>query len=140
MKNLFSHKGLKDHPVITTSTKKKLTISQRASDGLSGFMGSWSFLLVFLVFIVLWMAFNVVAWIGKWDPYPFILLNLALSCLSALQAPIILMSQNRQTERDRVQAKYDYAVNRKTEREVEAMRKDLASIKRVLTEIRANIK
>ena len=70
------------------------------------------------------------------DPYPYILLNLTLSCLAAIQAPIILMAQNRQTERDRVDAKYDHAINRKAERENQQMIKDLASIKRYLRELR----
>lgn len=82
------------------------------------------------------MGLNLYGYVQHWDPYPFILLNLTLSCLAALQAPIILMSQNRQAERDRVTAKYDYAVNRKAEREIQKMQKDLNSIKRMLTEIR----
>jgi uncharacterized membrane protein len=73
--------------------------------------------------------------IGKWDPYPFILLNLFLSCLAAFQAPIILMSQNRTTERDRKRAEYDYAVNRKAEREIEDIQKDLEDIKKMILKI-----
>ena len=126
----FSHKGLKNHPTIVS--KKKLTASQKYADALSSFMGSWTFLIIFLLLLVVWMTLNVYAWMSHWDPYPFILLNLVLSCLSAMQAPIILMSQNRQAERDRIEAKYDYAVNRKTEREVQDIQEDLEEIKRLI--------
>ena len=70
--------------------------------------------------------------IGKWDPYPFILLNLFLSCLATFQAPVILMSQNRSAERDRTRAEYDYLINRKAEREIEDMQKDLEEIKKLI--------
>ncbi len=138
MKKQYSLKELKDHPVI--SHRGKLNISQRASDVLTNFLGSWKFLTLFFAFLLVWMSLNVYAWVSHWDPYPFILLNLALSCLAAFQAPIILMSQNRQTERDRIEARYDYAVNRKIEREAQAMQKDLASIKRMLRSLGASSK
>jgi len=82
------------------------------------------------------MAANVYAWISEWDPFPFILLNLVLSCLAALQAPVILMSQNRQAERDRIDAKYDHAVNRKAEREIQSILSNIESIKRRVGELR----
>ena len=78
---------------------------------------------------------NIYGWIRHWDPYPFILLNLALSTISAFQAPVIMMSQNRQSDRDRIAAKYDYAVNRKTEREVANMQADLDEIKNMLKDM-----
>lgn len=121
----FNHNGKNAHPAF----KSKLTLNQRASDAVSGFFGSWAFILIFAIFLFIWMAMNLVMLFGKWDPYPFILLNLVLSCLAAVQAPIILMSQNRQTERDRQNVKYDFAVNRKAEREVANMQKDLDEIK-----------
>ena len=68
-------------------------------------------------------------WVNQWDPYPFILLNLILSCVAALQAPVILMSQNRQAQKDRIKAEYDYRVNRRAERGIEQILKDLGSIK-----------
>ena len=83
------------------------------------------------------MAINAIAVWLRWDPYPFILLNLVLSCLAALQAPIIMMSQNRQNERDRITAKYDYAVNRKAEREVQEILRDLQQIKLTLESIQS---
>ena len=74
------------------------------------------------------MIVNVYAWIGKWDPYPFILLNLVLSCLAALQAPVILMSQNRQGQKDRAKVEYDYKVNRRAERLIEEI---LGKVKKI---------
>ena len=94
------------------------TFGQRASDFLTKWAGSWHFILGFLFFLVLWIIMNT-SWIvfgSKWDPKPFILLNLILSCLAAIQAPIILMSQNRQSQKDRLKAEYDYAINRKAEK------------------------
>jgi uncharacterized membrane protein len=108
------------------------TFGERASDNLSRFAGSWGFIISFLVFLVVWMAVNVYAWINTWDPYPFILLNLVLSCLAAIQAPVILMSQNRQVQKDRQQTEYDYAVNRKAEREITAIQKQLNRIEKRL--------
>lgn len=95
-------------------------------------MGSWTFLFAFGGILLLWICINVYAWWLRWDPYPFILLNLFLSCLAAIQAPIIMMSENRQADRDRINAKYDYAVNRKAEREIQKMHKDLLEIKELV--------
>ena len=106
------------------------TIGQRAADGLAKWAGSWTFILSFLFFLLLWIVVNIYAWINTWDPYPFILLNLVLSMLAAIQAPIILMSQNRQSQKDRQKANYDYQVNRRAERGVEAIRKQLNLIER----------
>jgi len=80
----------------------------------------------------------MVAFVQKWDPYPFILLNLTLSCIAAIQAPLILMSQNRTTERDRIKAERDYLVNRKAEREVEDMQRDLDEIKKMIKNLDVN--
>ena len=95
------------------------SFGQRAADNLAKWAGSWVFIISFFIFLGFWMAVNVYAWINTWDPYPFILLNLVLSCLAAIQAPVILMSQNRQAQKDRVKAEYDYRVNRKAERGIE---------------------
>ncbi len=116
--------------------RKKLTSAQRSADALTRVMGSWNFLFGFAVFIIIWIAVNVLAWVGHWDPYPFILLNLSLSFLSAVQAPIILMSQNRQTEHDRNMAEYDYSVNRKAEREIRDMQADLEEIKSLIKDLK----
>ena len=113
--------------------KPKLSFNQKLSDTIARWGGSWSFIIFLSIFLGLWMALNV-AWflIWHWDPYPFILLNLFLSCLSTYQAPIILMAQNRATERDRTKAERDYAVNRKSEREVENIQQDLEDIKQLI--------
>lgn len=109
------------------------TFGQKAADKLTKWAGSWTFILGFLFFLMIWIVVNVYAWIKTWDPYPFILLNLCLSCLAALQAPIILMSQNRANQRDRQRAEYDYAVNRKAERENIVILKQLDRIEKHLT-------
>lgn len=96
------------------------TTGQRAADALTKWAGSWAFIIFFGVVLLVWMCFNTY-WIlfGRiWDPYPFILLNLCLSCLAAIQAPVILMSQNRQVQRDRAKAEFDYAINIKAEKEI----------------------
>ena len=109
------------------------TFGQKAADNLTRIAGSWGFIISFLVFLILWMMVNVYAWINTWDPYPFILLNLVLSCLAAIQAPIILMSQNREAQKDRQRAEYDYAVNRKAESEITEIKKQLNRIEKHLS-------
>ncbi len=124
------HNG-NNHPRL----KEKLSLGQRAADNIAGIGGSWVFILGFLAFLVVWMALNVYLFktYGKtWDHYPFILLNLVLSCLAAIQAPIILMAQNRQAQRDRIDAAYDHGVNRKAEREIQAIQRDLKSVRRMI--------
>ncbi|MBU0894144.1 MAG: DUF1003 domain-containing protein [Nanoarchaeota archaeon] len=110
-----------NHPLF----KLKKDVGQRAADWITKWAGSWIFIISFLIFIFIWMTINIYAWINTWDPYPFILLNLLLSCLAALQAPIILMSQNRQAQRDRLKAEYDYRINKKAEREIQEIKKML---------------
>lgn len=96
-----------------------LTLGQRLADKVATFGGSWSFILTFLFFMAVWIAANVYLLGEKpFDPYPFILLNLILSCIASLQAPIIMMSQNRQEEKDRERAKKDYMINLKSELEI----------------------
>lgn len=109
--------------------RQKLTFGQRAADKLTSVAGSWTFIIIVLLYIAVWITLNLVAFLRHWDPWPFIILNLTLSCLAALQAPVILMSQNRTKERDRVESERDFAVNRKAEREIEDMQKDLEEIK-----------
>lgn len=104
------------------------TFGQRAADTLTKWAGSWTFILLFIFILILWIFTNVYAWINTWDPYPFILLNLFLSCIAAIQAPIILMSQNRANQKDRQRAEYDYAVNRKAEKEIQQIQKQLRRI------------
>jgi uncharacterized membrane protein len=99
-----------------------LTTGQRIADKVASFGGSWTFIISFGVFILLWISLNVIWLINKgFDPYPFILLNLILSCLAALQAPVIMMSQNRQEDKDRDRAKKDYMINLKSELEIRTL-------------------
>lgn len=95
--------------------KEKYTLGQRAADAIAKFAGSWAFIFSFVAVLILWMIINVILAAKAFDPYPFILLNLVLSCVAAIQAPLIMMSQNRQEEIDRRRAENDYKVNLKTE-------------------------
>ena len=95
--------------------KEKYTLGQRAADAIAKFAGSWAFIFSFTGVLILWMTVNVLLAAKAFDPYPFILLNLVLSCVAAIQAPLIMMSQNRQEEKDRRRAENDYKVNLKTE-------------------------
>ena len=95
--------------------KEKYTLGQRAADAIAKFAGSWAFIFSFTGVLILWMAVNVLLAAKAFAPYPFILLNLVLSCVAAIQAPLIMMSQNRQEEKDRRRAENDYKVNLKTE-------------------------
>ena len=98
-----------------------LTSGQRIADGLAAVMGSWAFIIVQSVVLAIWIVLNVAAYIEHWDPYPFILLNLALSFQAAYAAPIIMMSQNRQAAKDRLMAEQDYEVNLKAEDELKSI-------------------
>jgi uncharacterized membrane protein/uncharacterized membrane protein YeaQ/YmgE (transglycosylase-associated protein family) len=108
--------------------EERLGLGERAADRLAAFGGSWSFLALFATTLIAWMFYNVER-PGSFDPYPFILLNLLLSCLAAVQAPIILMSQNRQAAKDRVHAQLDYEVNLKAEMEVLALHVKLDALR-----------
>ena len=101
--------------VSPESEKEKYTLGQRAADVIAKFAGSWAFIFSFTGVLVLWMIVNTLLAAKAFDPYPFILLNLVLSCVAASQAPLIMMSQNRQEEKDRRRAENDYKVNLKTE-------------------------
>ena len=97
------------------------TFGERLSDGLASFGGSWTFILIFAAVMVAWMGLNVAMAARAFDPYPFILLNLVLSCLAAIQAPIIMMSQKRQETKDRLRSESDYRVNLKAELEIRSL-------------------
>lgn len=101
--------------VSPESRKDKYTLGQRAADTIAKFAGSWAFIFSFTGILIVWMVVNVLLASKAFDPYPFILLNLVLSCVAAIQAPLIMMSQNRQEEKDRRRAENDYKVNLKTE-------------------------
>ena len=108
--------SLEQHEILSSDISKqferKLTFGERLSDRIAEFGGSWKFLILFAAVLLVWIVVNgVVLVTGAFDPYPFILLNLILSCLAAVQAPIIMMSQNRAEARDRLRAENDYKVN-----------------------------
>jgi len=141
MKNPFEK--LTDNSVVKTvikpftPDKRKLTLGQRTADWITKWAGSWTFILGFFVFLIFWMFLNTYIWIlylqgEPFDPFPFILLNLILSCLAAIQAPVILMSQNRTNQRDRLRAEYDYQVNRKAEKEIQDILVQLRRVERKL--------
>ena len=101
---------------------QNLSVGQRIADKVASFGGSWTFIISFGVFIFIWININVFWMVNKsFDPYPFILLNLILSCIAALQAPVIMMSQNRQEEKDRERGKKDYMINLKSELEIRTL-------------------
>jgi len=101
--------------------EKESTFGERIADVVAGFGGSWTFIITFLIILVVYSTANVVLGRSAWDPYPFILLNLFLSMLAALQAPVIMMSQNRQDTKDRLRGELDYDVNRRAEAEVQGL-------------------
>lgn len=104
---------------VNHSHKTNLTAGERISDKMAEIAGSWTFILIFCTVLFLWIVSNAVIFAKAFDPYPFILLNLVLSCIAALQAPVIMMSQNRQEQKDRLRAENDYKVNLKSELIVE---------------------
>lgn len=106
-----------------------LTAGQRIADTVASTMGSWKFIIIQTTILFFWIALNITAWIEHWDPYPFILLNLALSFQAAYAAPFIMMSQNRQQDIDRLAAEHDYQVNIKAELEIESLHEKLDQLR-----------
>jgi uncharacterized membrane protein len=122
--------SLQQHEIVSSDISKqferKLTFGERLSDHIAEFGGSWKFLITFGAVLLIWIVFNgVILATGAFDPYPFILLNLILSCLAAVQAPIIMMSQNRAEARDRLRAEHDYKINLKAELEIRHLHEKL---------------
>ncbi|MBK8954335.1 MAG: DUF1003 domain-containing protein [Saprospiraceae bacterium] len=119
-------KAIRDNAILSENIQEEieaqLTPGQKLADKIAEFGGSWTFIASFFTFMVLWVLINI--WIlstRAFDPYPFILLNLILSCLAAIQAPIIMMSQNRQEQKDRQRAEHDYKINLKAELEIKLL-------------------
>ncbi|MFH1409423.1 MAG: DUF1003 domain-containing protein [Nanoarchaeota archaeon] len=115
--------SLKEHDLLSENINiefsKKLTFGEKLSDKIAEFGGSWRFIIIFWLILLIWVSINSIVLLQKpFDPYPFILLNLVLSCLAAIQAPIIMMSQNRQEAKDRLRSEYDYKINMKAELEI----------------------
>ena len=126
------------HPPVKNVNQahaEALTTGQRIADGLAAVMGSWGFIIAQSILLAIWITLNVAAWINHWDPYPFILLNLALSFQAAYAAPIIMMSQNRQAAKDRLMAEQDYVVNIKAEEEVKSIMAHLEQQDEVMIDI-----
>ena len=120
---------------VNRMDEEKLTAGQRAADRLASVIGSWPFILIQSAILACWAVLNVVGWVRHWDPYPFILMNLVLSLQAAFAGPVIMMSQNRQNVRDRLEAHNDYQINQKAEIEIAAVLEHLAAQDRALEEI-----
>ncbi|WP_395735891.1 DUF1003 domain-containing protein [Prosthecobacter sp.] len=119
VESLHKHEVLSERPLSEIEEDQKLTFGERLADKIAAFGGSWSFIISFCLFLALWIAVNAGVLLKQpFDPYPFILLNLMLSFLASLQAPVIMMSQNRQEARDRLHAEGDYKINLKAELEI----------------------
>jgi uncharacterized membrane protein len=107
---------------IEDDMNESITFGDKIADKIAVFGGSWTFIIIFFLFILVWMAINIIILTSKpFDPYPFILLNLILSCLAAIQAPIIMMSQNRKEQKDRKRSENDYKINLKAELEIQML-------------------
>jgi uncharacterized membrane protein len=123
-------KSLKEHEIVAQNVEEEfrqnLTFGERLADHISAFGGSWTFIGLFGAVLVTWIVINASFLLSRpFDPYPFILLNLVLSCLAAIQAPVIMMSQNRQEARDRLRSQSDYQVNLKAELEIRQLHEKL---------------
>ena len=108
--------------------EQSLSFGDRLSDAVANGMGSWNFIIWQTIIVIIWMTLNVIGFIRHWDPYPFILLNLIFSTQAAYAAPIIMMAQNRQSQRDRLQADSDYQTNLEAKKEIEVLQQHLSKI------------
>jgi len=118
VRHLHKHPSPKN---VNIAAAESMSFGERAADGFAETMGSWRFIIIQSIILTFWVILNLTAWIEHWDPYPFILLNLALSLEAAYAAPIIMMSQNRQAAKDRLAAEEDYRINTKAEEELKAV-------------------
>ena len=115
------HPRAPDADLVGRFTRERVTTGERLADAVTRLLGSWPFIAIQGLLLLLWMALNTLAWRQHWDPYPFILLNLVLSFQAAFAAPVILMSQNRQSAKDREKAEADYVVDRQAEQDIAAV-------------------
>ena len=120
--------------------EESLTLGQRVADTVADTMGSWPFIIIQTSVLAVWITLNVTAWVNRWDPYPFILLNLMLSFQAAYAAPFIMMSQNRQASKDRIAAEIDHQVNAKAELEVGLLLKRIDDLEQLADENQREIK
>lgn len=126
------------HPPVVDVNEilhEQATRGQRAADWVATAVGSWGFIIGQTILLTFWIVLNITAWIKHWDPYPFILMNLFLSAQAAFTAPVIMMSQNRQTLRDRLEAHNDFTINQKAEEEIRAILLQLDAQNVALAEI-----
>ena len=140
-----------DHPKVININEieaNRATLGQRVADGVASIVGSWPFIILQSILLGVWLLMNVYlavmvgthpGFLKAWDPYPFILLNLVLSFQAAYTGPVVMMSQNRQSEKDRMSAQCDYEVNKKAEEEIEVIMKHLAHQDKLLLEALARI-
>jgi uncharacterized membrane protein len=124
---------------IVGEFEKQLTLGDRVADAFALTVGSWRFIIAQSVILAIWLLLNAIGWIRHWDPYPFILLNLMLSFQAAYAAPIIMMSQNRTSNLDRLQAKNDFEINQRAELEIEEILTLLDSHTAMLNDIRQRL-
>ncbi len=116
------------HPI----NRHKWSLGQRIADRFTKLAGSWVFIFILFVLLILWLSINAFELLYKFDPYPFVFLNLVLGIISVILAPMILMSQNRESQRDRERAEYDYLINKKAEKEIQELKKQLDRIEKRL--------
>jgi uncharacterized membrane protein len=133
---LLFHRTAADVNVLE---EERRTLGDRMADSLAEAVGSWRFIIAFMVVLVVWMTLNVVGAVHHWDVYPFILLNLVLSCIAAVQAPVIMMSQHRLETRDRLRAENDFQVNVKAELLLEHLTEEVEALKRGLVSLGASL-
>ena len=127
-----------DHPPVKNVNeiiREKESYGEKASNFVAEVVGSWRFIIIQSAILLLWIILNITAYINHWDPYPFILMNLFLSLQAAYTAPIIMMSQNRQATKDRLEAHNDFMINQKAEEEIRAILDHLAAQDQALTQI-----
>src|SRR5712672_346898 len=122
-------RGLRKDHKGSQKSAADLTLGQRIADTVAATMGSWTFIIIQSVILLIWIVLNVTAYVQQWDPYPFILLNLALSFQAAYAAPFIMMSQNRQQDIDRKSAEHDHQINIKAELEIELLHQKLDQLR-----------
>ncbi len=127
-----------DHPPVVDVNEEfldKMTFGQKAADHVAKIVGSWTFIIIQSFILLGWAALNIIAWASHWDPYPFILMNLFLSLQAAYTAPMLMMSQNRQAAKDRIEAHNDFLINQKAEVEIRFIMDHLTAQDKALKEI-----
>ena len=125
---------------VNKIVEEQMTLSERVADKVADIIGSWRFIIIQSVLIVIWITLNVVAWIEHWDPYPFILMNVMLSFQAAYSGPVIMMSQNRQSAKDRLAAEVDHQVNMKAELEIGLLMRRMDELEKNIAENQNELK